>query len=149
MKKTIPWILVADGARARIFKNEGPGKGVQAAVDEEFRHATPPSRELGAERPGRVQESATSARHAMENPVDWHRFEKEKFAKEMAKLLDRASQAGAFERLVLVAPPKTLGDLRNALGAPTRKKITGDIHKDRTQVTPAELPYHLGRVIAV
>ncbi len=149
MKKTITWILVADGARARIFKNEGPGKGIQPAVDEEFRRPTPPTRELGADRPGRNQDPGSGVRHAMDNPVDWHRFEKEKFAKEMARLLDRAGEAGAYDRLVLVAPPKTLGDLRNALGATTRKRITGELDKDLTQLTPGELPDHLGRVIAI
>lgn len=149
MKKTITWILVADGARARIFKNEGPGKGLQPAMDEEFRHALPRTRELGADRPGRVQESATSARHAVENPIDWHRFEKEKFAREMARILDRAGSAGAFERLILIAPPKTLGDLRDALGTATRKKVTGEIDKDLTQITSGELPDHLTNILAV
>lgn len=149
MKKTITWILVADGARARIFKNEGPGKGMQPAMDAEFRHATPRTSEIGADRPGRVHESANSTRHAMENPVDWHRFEKEKFAREMARLLDQACLHGAFERLVLVAPPKTLGDLRSALGTGTRKKVTGEIDKDLTQIAPGELPTHLDKVLAV
>ncbi len=27
MGKTITWILVADGARARLFANDGPGQG--------------------------------------------------------------------------------------------------------------------------
>src|SRR5262249_34094570 len=30
MKPTRTWILIADGARARILRNDGPGKGVQA-----------------------------------------------------------------------------------------------------------------------
>lgn len=149
MKKTITWILVADGARARVFKNDGPGKGMQPAMDGEFRHETPRSSEIGADRPGRVHESANSARHAMENPVDWHRFEKEKFAKEMARLLDQASLDGAYERLVLVAPPKTLGDLRGALGAGTRKKVIGEIDKDLTQATPTELVTQLSTVFPV
>lgn len=150
MKKTITWILVADGSRARILKNEGPGKGVQPAMDGEFRHELPKTRELGADRPGRNQEPFTGAgRHAMDNPVDWHRFEKEKFAREMAKVLDRANNAGAFDRLVLVAPPKTLGDLRAALAPATRKKVIGEIDKDLTQLTPGELPDHLGSVLAV
>jgi protein required for attachment to host cells len=148
MKKTITWILVADGARARIFKNEGPGKGVQPAVDEDFRHALPRSQEMGTERPGRVYESATTARHAVESP-DWHRFEKEKFAKEMARVLDHAATDGAFDRLVLVAPPKTLGDLRGALAAATRKRVTAEIDKDLTQVSPGELGDHLAKVLPV
>lgn len=149
MKKKVTWILVADGARARILKNEGPGKGLQPAVDQEFRHALPRTRELGVERPGRTQESATSARHALDNPVDWHRFEKEKFAKEMAKILDKAAAAGEFERLVLVAPPRTLGDLRGALAAATRKMVSGELDKDLTQVTLGELPEHLAGVLPV
>lgn len=149
MKKTVTWILVADGARARILKNEGPGKGIQQAIDEEFRKALPKTSELGVERPGRVQESANPARHAMEPPVDWHRFEKEKFAKEMARILDKAGSGGAYDRLVLVAPPKTLGDLRSALADATKKKVVGELDKDLTQVTLGEMPDHLGSVLAV
>jgi len=148
MKKKVTWILVADGARARILKNEGPGKGLQPAVDEEFHHELPRTHEMGTERPGRVHESANATRHAVE-PVDWHRFEKEKFAKEMAKILDKAAAGGAFDRLVLVAPPRTLGDLRGALAAATRKKVTGELDKDLTQITLGELPEHLGLLLPV
>ena len=149
MKKTITWILVADGSRARILKNDGPGKGLQPAVGEEFHHALPKTSELGSDRPGRSQESASSARHAVENPVDWHRFEKEKFAREMARVLDQANNAGAYDRLILVAPPKTLGDLRGALGSGARKKVTGELDKDLTQITLGELPEHLSALLPV
>ncbi len=30
MKPTTTWILIADGAHARIFSNSGPGKGIAA-----------------------------------------------------------------------------------------------------------------------
>lgn len=149
MKKTVTWILVADGARARILKNEGPGKGLQAAVEEEFHRPVPKASEIGADRPGRSRDSTGGARHALDNPVDWHRFEKEKFAKEIAKILDQANNAGAFDRLILVAPPKTLGDLRGALGAGTRKRITGELDKDLTQLTLGELPEHLAGLLPV
>lgn len=148
MKKTVTWILVADGARARIFKNEGPGKGIQPAVSEEFYKPLPKTSELGADRPGRGHESASTTRHAVDT-TDWHRFEKEKFAKEMAGILDQAGLSGAYDRLILVAPPKTLGDLRSALSPATRKKVSGEIDKDLTAVTLGELPDHLGSVLAV
>ena len=149
MRKTITWILVADGARARIFANAGPGKGLQPAIDQDFAAELHPSREIVSDRPGRVKESASSTRHAMEARVDWHRFEKEKFAKSMAKLLDEAAERGAFGRLVLVAPPRTLGDLRGALNARTRALVAGEIDKDLTHVTPQELPDHLYKVLAL
>lgn len=148
MKKKVTWILIADGTRARILKNDGPGKGIQAAIDGEFHHEAPMTREIGTDRPGRTKESASATRSAMEQP-DWHRFEKEKFAKEMARILERADQSGAYDRLILVAPPKTLGDLRGALAAPVRRKVTGEIDKDLTPVTMGEMPDHLGAVLAV
>ena len=147
MKKTVTWILVADGARARILKNEGPGKGLQPAIDKAFEQALPPTREIGTDRPGRVQESANSARHAMVQRVDWHRFEKERFAKSMAKLLDAAAGRNAFDRLILVAPPKTLGDLRAALGQRSRARVTGELDKDLTPITAAELSDHLYKLL--
>jgi protein required for attachment to host cells len=72
MRKTITWILVADGTRARIFRNEGPFKGLQPALDRAFEASAPPTRALGTDRPGRVRESANSERHAMVPRVDWH-----------------------------------------------------------------------------
>ena len=149
MKKTVTWILVADGARARILKNDGPGKGIQQAVDAEFQTEHPRTSEMGTDRPGRTHESANSARHALEPTVDWHRFEKEKFAKEMAKILDQAGSTGAYDRLILVAPPKTLGDLRGALGDATRKKVSGEIDKDLTHVSVGEMPGRLDAVLAI
>ena len=147
MRKKVTWILVADGARARIFRNDGPFKGLHPALDQEFASTVPPTRELGTDRPGRVQESATSERHAMVPRVDWHRFEKDKFARAMARILDAAAERGDFDRLILVAPPRTLGTLRSALGARTRGRITGELDRDLTHVTRLELPDHLYKLL--
>jgi protein required for attachment to host cells len=149
MQKKVTWILVADGARARVLMNQGIGKGLEPAVNGEMVHALPPTRELGTDRPGRSQQRGTSGRHAFEPHVDWHRFEKEKFSKEMAGLLDAAAERGAYDRLVLIAPPRTLGDLRSALGAKARGKIHAEVDKDLTHVTMQELPDYLGDVVAL
>ncbi|UXN75484.1 host attachment protein [Devosia sp. A8/3-2] len=29
MKKTVTWILIADGTQARVLENTGPGKGLR------------------------------------------------------------------------------------------------------------------------
>lgn len=149
MQKKRTWILVADGARARVLVNDGIGKGLHSAIDGEMAHALPPTRELGSDRPGRGQQCGTGGRHAIQPHVDWHRFEKEKFSKEMATLLDAAAEHGAFHRLVLIAPPRTLGDLRGALGAKARSLIHAEIDKDLTHVAIRELPNHLTNVVAL
>jgi len=75
--------------------------------------------------------------------VDWHEFEKELFAKKMAEILNQAAQKETFDRLVLVAPSKTLDASRKALGKTAREKTTAEINKDLTRVPIHELPAHL------
>ncbi len=149
MPKSITWIVVADGARARVFRSEGWGSGLEPVESSESEAATRPTRALGTDRPGRVHESADVARHAMAPRVDWHRFEKARFANEIAAMLVRGRKAGAFDRLVMVAPPKTLGDLRGALDKETRNSISAELDKDLTHVPPTELRKHIEKITPV
>ena len=149
MKPTRSWIVVADGAKARIFENHGPGKGLSARPKEEMHHALPPSRDIDADRPGRSYDRMGPGRHAMEPPTDAHREEKRRFADELAHHLNAAAQNGSFDRLILVAAPKTLGDLRQALGKDAAAKLDGELSKDLTQIPDHDLPGHLGEVIAL
>jgi len=150
MKKTVTYILVADGARARLYANHGVGKGLQpvsgATHRADLHHH---DRDILADRPGRTFNSVGQGRSAMEPQTEWHRFEKHKFAREMAKVLDAAAANKAFDRLILVAPPATLGDLRTELADATRKMVTAELLKDLTRHAEQELPQHLGTVLAV
>jgi len=108
------WILVADGAKARLLERIGANAPLTPASAKCFSdpEARAPTRDIGADRPGRVQESANAARHAMEPRVDWHRYAKEQFAKSVAGALEEAALQKKYEALILVAPPQALGDLR-------------------------------------
>jgi protein required for attachment to host cells len=148
MKKQITWILVADGKRGLILSHDGPGHGVVAVPGMKFETELHPSRDIVSDKPGRVQESAYSGRHSVE-PVDYHRVEKGHFAQELAKRLDAALEQGKCQRLVLVAPPRALGDLRQALAPKSRNAVTGEIDKDLTQAKLPEIAKHLEAVLAV
>lgn len=147
MHPTITWILVADGQRARIVENGGPGNGLRPVTPEPLVHADPPSRDLGTDRPGRVGESVGGARHAIEPRTDPHRNEKRRFAQDLADRLDRAAAEGAYTRLILVAPPQMLGDLRDVLTARTRALVAAEIDKDLTKADDRDLKEHLEAVI--
>lgn len=146
-KKIVTWILVADGARARVLANEGPGKGLSDAFNQDFIGENLLTREAVSDKPGRTQESATTDRHAMEPPTDWHRFKKHQFAKRMAEILETAAMKKAYDRLVLVAPPQALGDLRAELGKHAKERVTGEIDKDLTHIPIHDLPAHLTDVV--
>jgi hypothetical protein len=70
MKPTRTWILIADGARARVVENLGPGKGVSEVAGMEFSQPAERNRDIMSDRPGRSFESADNARHGMEPPSD-------------------------------------------------------------------------------
>ena len=142
MKHPRTWYVVTDGGRARILHK----RDAQDAFDthREFvsadihRH----THELGTERPGRTHESANSARHALQPRQDLHRADKRNFVYEVARALNEANTRDEFDRLVLVAPAHALGELNDALDAPTQRKIAAQLQKDLTNVPNADLAKH-------
>ncbi len=149
MKPIMTWILVADGSRARLYANSGPGTGLEAITDQELKGLNLPSREIMADRPGRSFDSAGSGRHAMEPRSDARDIEKERFTRSLAELLDRERGEGKYERLVIVAPPRELGRLRAALPPAVQKCVTAELNKDLVQLGNKELTEHLAAVMRV
>jgi protein required for attachment to host cells len=149
MKPTTTWILIADGARARIFVNQGPGKGIEAVAGAEFDADHRPDREIMSDKPGRTYESVGDTRHAVQPHHDPHRELKRAFSEELAAMLAEKLAAKAYDRVVLVAPPAMLGDLRSSLGEQVRAVVYAELDKDLTNTPEAELPQHLGAVLAV
>ena len=147
MKKTITWILVADGTRARIVRHDGPGFGLKAAFEESFTGVNLANRDIVSDRPGRTFDSAGQGRHAKEPPTDPRRHLQQSFARDMAALLAKESGRGAFDRLIVVAPPQALGDLRAALPAAVLAKVTGEVNKDLTHLPIDKLGAHLEVVL--
>ena len=104
-------VLVGDGQKALFLRNKGNALRVRLAVERILERENPPTRAQGTDRPGRAIDSLGIARSAMEE-VDWHHLAKERFARELAEVLYRHAHANRFEKLVIIAPPKILGDLR-------------------------------------
>jgi protein required for attachment to host cells len=149
MKPTRTWILVADGARARVLENTGPGKGVSEVAGMEFAEDALRNREIMSDRPGRSFESADQSRHAMEPPTDPKQLAETAFVTGLVEMLDDKFKAGEFDRLVLVAAPRALGDIRKALPKELAQVVYGELAKDLTKVPNTEMEKHLGEVMAV
>lgn len=139
MHATRTWILLADGARARFLQNLGPGKGLEELAPGTIETPHPPDRDIDADRPGRVQDRAGPGRHAMEPPTSPHEKLKMDFAKSLAESLNAAERGGKFDRLILAAPAKALGELRQQLSKGTRNKVLREIDKDLVAAPEATL----------
>ncbi len=143
MRKPVTWIVVADGKTARFHIYTGREAKLEPALPFEMRAPNPSTQEQGADKPGRVFDSSGRARHAIQPHADWHRETKRKFAVDIAKLLEEKAREKAFERLILVAPPKTMGDLREALDDVTAAYVKSEITKDLTHLSARELHDYL------
>lgn len=138
------WVVVADGARARIFEGDPKVGALAQVMPELVGRGREKGSDLLADRPGRsVDSSHVGDRHAMEPPTDPKEVEKQRFARELASTLETASNEGRFARLMLVAPPKMLGELRDVLPEKVKEKIVKEVDKDLTWVSVHELPGHL------
>ena len=71
--------------------------------------------------------------------TDWHRVEKERFAKDIAERLYKMAHRGDFRRLVIVAPPLVLGEMRKELHKEVSDKLTGEVSKTLTNHTIDEI----------
>jgi len=142
MKNAKVWYVIADGGRARFVERDDRGayRTVLSFVASELHER---SQDLGLDRPARVKESASPARHAVEPRRDLHAAAKEDFVKLVAEQLDAEHGRGQFEKLVLVAPRGVLTELKQKLSKPMAKLLAGDLQKDLTKVPDHALVEHL------
>jgi protein required for attachment to host cells len=136
MKEAPALILVADGAHARLISHTSDTDDVvwQLASDD----ATKRTEELGSDRPGRAFDSTGQGRHAMEPRTPAHRAAQMAFAHTVAAAVKNSLAGTAFRKFVLVAPPRTLGDLRRELDEDS-DIVTAEVAKDFAALTPSDV----------
>ncbi len=147
MKPTRTWVLIADGARARVLENDGPGHGLQFVHGHDFSADHSATHDLVSDRQGRSFNSSGPGRSAIASQSDPHRELKTKFAHQLAEVLHRGLEQHAYDRLIIVATPVTLGDLRSSLSDAVRSTIIGEVAQDLTKLPNAEVASHLKHVL--
>ncbi len=141
MAKT--WILVGDSSRARLLLAEHTNAPLQELDTLENPAARLRNQDLSSDGPGRSFDSAGRGRHAMEQRESPKHHEAATFARHLAERLEQARGHGELERLVLVAPPRFLGLLRDEMGTDLSRLVIAEIDKDLTAVDASELRTHL------
>jgi protein required for attachment to host cells len=140
------WLLVADGSRALVLRNEGSAVEPKLVTERAYAIENPPTREQGTDKPGRTNDSL-GRRSAMETP-DWHRIEEDKFMARLAGDLEEDRKAGKFDRLLIAAPPIALGALRDSLSSQLRETVVAEFNKDWTKMPVHEIEKAVIKVLA-
>lgn len=147
MKKTVTWVLIADGAQARVLENTGPGKGLKQVEGLDWSIEPLQAQDIVTDRPG--SKSGGGAHGGGMSPrTDPVEHRETEFVKSVAATLDRHQQKGDFDRLVIAAAPIALGDLRKAISAGVKKTVVAEINKDLTNLPTAQLDRHFDGIIA-
>ena len=124
-------VVVADGAKMLFFRNEGDAEFPKLEVERKREQEDRADRDWKTDEPGRAFSSVGSGRSAYEE-TDFHQLEEDRFAAETAELLRKRALQNDFESLIIIAPPKTLGELRKHYHKEVEKRLTGEIAKDLT-----------------
>ena len=125
------FVVVADGKKMLFFRNEGDSEFPKLEVERKRETAGAPDRDQKTDSPGRAFSSVGSGRSAFEE-VDFHQLEDDRFAAETAELLKQRALRNDFESLIIVAPPRTLGELRKHYHKEVEKRLAGEVAKDLT-----------------
>jgi protein required for attachment to host cells len=136
------WVVVCDGAKALILENAGDAISPNLKTKEIHQQPDSKTSEQGTDAPGRSINSNGSRRSTMEQ-TDWHDQAEQQFLTDIAKRLDAAVVAGETKSLILIAPPRALGVLRQAFSAPVRNAIRAEIDKDYVKMPVYEIEKHL------
>jgi protein required for attachment to host cells len=71
--------------------------------------------------------------------VDFHQQEEDRFAAETAAMLKERALRNEFEALVVVAPPRTLGELRKHYHSEVEKRLVAELPKDLVNLPVPEI----------
>jgi protein required for attachment to host cells len=122
-------VLIGDGKKAIFYRNKGDGELPNLIVEQVMTQDDVSSRSRDDVPPG--QAAATPAEHGVAQG-QWQQFDESRFADDIAEALYKAAHAGRYEKLVVAAPPKTLGELRKAFHKEVSVRIVAEVNKDLT-----------------
>jgi protein required for attachment to host cells len=140
------WVVVADGGRALIMRNDGDAEAPQLTVLRKHSEHVPRTREQGSDKPGRTNASVGVNRSAMEQ-TDWHQQAEDNLMREVAEGLLADLRRQEFSSLILAAAPVALGTLRRAMSDEVKSKIVAEVDKDLTKMPVPEIGATLAKAL--
>lgn len=137
------WVVVADREHAHVYLRtpEGLDRFVEAVPGHVKTLA-------GKEAVHKSHVHASSgAVHYASDPRDREKHHGDSaFVYELAEWLDRAAREDDFDRLVIAAAPRTLGELRKVLSKPVQARITAEVDKELIKMPVKKLEEELTAV---
>ncbi len=106
-------ILVADGRKALFLRNRGNGRQIDLHTAAHSEREDRKDSDIKTDAAGQSPAPAGSGLPGgtMGEP-DFHQQEEDRFARDLAEKVNAMALAGQFDALVVIAPARTMGELR-------------------------------------
>lgn len=137
-------VLVADGRKMLFLRNHGEGAQIDLRLESHREQDNAANRDQATDAPGRSSGGGGNRSSAM-GETNFHQIEEDRFAAEAADVLRVRALSGDFKSLVVVAPPRTLGELRKHYHKEVESRIVDELHKDLTGCSVEEIEAALVR----
>ena len=131
-------VLVTDGRKTLFFRNHGDVNQIDLRTEAHDERVDQSDGEMKTDAPGSTHQSTGNGRSSYEE-TDFHQLEEDRWAKTAAEEVNKRALSNDFEALAIIAPPKTLGELRKQLHKEAIKRVVVEIAKEMTGRTIADI----------
>ena len=133
-------VLVADQARARLFKTQN-----RTGALTEIQGLTNPQARLREQ--DLITDGSGGNPHDLGNHGEVHAHLADNFAKDVSAALEKAVSDTKPDRVHVAASPQFLGLLRKHWNPATQAKIAQELAKDLTHMSPEQIRSHLPELL--
>lgn len=142
--KIIPYnarVLVSDAKKALLLRNTGTAFNLMLEVEQVIEAPKNAStREQGSDKPGRT---AAGSHRSSVGQTDFHELEEDHFSAMVAEKLEAICDENGIGKLFIVAPPRALADLRQAMPEAVKHRVVAEYAKDLVNLPVREIEKHL------
>lgn len=141
-------IVVADSTRARFFTAESPSSPLIENETLAHPEGRLHDRDMTSDLPGKNSSGNGAGGHTYQNQTDPKKHEMSVFAKHVADHLDTKRNANELIKVILVADPAFLGELRSQLSNATNEKVVYELNKNLARHSPEDIRKHLPQYLS-
>lgn len=140
-------IVVADSSRARIFTVDSAHSPLFEVETIAHPEARLHERDMVSDLPGKESGKGGAGDHAYQDKIEPKKEEMIIFAKRIADYLEHARNINKLNKLLLIAAPAFLGELRKQLSTATSNKIVFELDKNLVHHDEVDIRKHLSAFI--
>lgn len=131
-------VLVTDGRKTLFFRNHGDINQIDLRTEAHDERVDAKDSDMKTDAAGTNAQSYGYGRPSYEE-TDFHQLEEDRWAKQAAEEVNKRALLNDFEALAIIAPPKTLGELRKQLHKEAARRVVCEISKEMTGHTIADI----------